>query len=53
MPDVTGMGLKDALFLLENAGIKVRFTGNGKVRKQSIAPGNKIVKGSTIYLELS
>ncbi len=53
VPDVTGMGLKDALFLIENAGLRVRFIGNGKVRKQSISAGKKILRGATIYLELS
>ena len=53
VPDVTGMGLKDALFLMENSGMKVRFTGNGKVRKQSLTPGQKAVKGGIVYLELS
>ncbi len=52
VPDVTGMGLKDALFLLENAGIHVNITGQGKVLTQSIAPGNKIVKGQSINLQL-
>ena len=41
VPNVTGMGLRDALYLLENSGVKVRFTGVGKVRSQSIKPGTK------------
>ncbi len=53
IPDVTGMGLKDALFLIENAGMKVRFTGSGKVRKQSLPPGQKVIRGGIVYLELS
>ena len=53
VPDVTGMGGSDALFLLEQAGLKVKMTGVGKVSRQSVAAGNKIKKGQTIYLELS
>jgi cell division protein FtsI (penicillin-binding protein 3) len=52
MPDVVGMGLKDALYLLENSGLKVTIEGMGKVKKQSIAPGSLIVKGSSIYIQL-
>ena len=52
VPDVTGMGLKDALFLLENAGLRVQVVGNGKVTMQSIAPGNTIKKGAYIQLQL-
>lgn len=53
VPDVTGMGGSDALYVLEKSGLKVKLTGMGKVRKQSLPPGNKIRKGQTIYLELS
>jgi cell division protein FtsI (penicillin-binding protein 3) len=52
MPDVQGMGLKDAMYLLENNGLKVYVEGWGKVKQQSIPAGNKIVKGSSIYLKL-
>lgn len=53
VPNVVDMGLKDALYLLENAGLKVVVKGRGKVVKQSIAPGTRIVNGGTIYLEMS
>ena len=53
VPNVTGMGIQDAIFLLENKGLKVEFTGKGTVKKQSIANGKKIIPGSTIKLELS
>ena len=52
LPSVLNMGLKDALFLLENLDLNVRFTGVGRVLKQSVAPGTKITKGQHIYLEL-
>lgn len=51
VPDVRGMGLRDALFLLENKGLKVRLQGHGRVRSQSIAPGSKI-QGQTIELTM-
>lgn len=53
MPNVKGMGLKDAVYLLENMGLKVRVTGKGKVAAQSVAPGTALAKGLTVVLELS
>jgi cell division protein FtsI (penicillin-binding protein 3) len=53
MPDVTGMGIKDALYLLENAGLTVRTLGRGTVKKQSLPPGVKFVKGTAVTIELS
>ena len=53
VPDVRGMGLRDALYLLENAGVKVRYEGNGTVRKQSIPAGTPLTPKSTITIELS
>ena len=44
MPNVKGMGLKDALYLLENMGLKVSVKGKGKVANQSVAPGTAIDK---------
>jgi len=52
MPNVKGMGLRDATFLLENKGLKVRYKGRGKVQEQSIKPGLKIEKGAIIDLTL-
>ncbi len=52
MPDVTGMGLKDALFLLENKGLKVTIKGKGKVIRQSISNGSEIEKGQKVTIEL-
>ena len=53
MPNVKGMGLKDALFLLENLGIKVMVQGRGKVLQQSIEPGTILKAGMDIVLNLS
>ncbi len=43
----------DAIALLENLKIKVKIIGIGKVKKQSIQPGEPLLKNSTIILELS
>lgn len=53
VPDVRGMGLRDALYLLENAGLSVKMQGVGSVRRQSIAPGTPLGNYATITLELS
>lgn len=53
VPNVTGMGLKDALFLLGNAGMRAVPNGSGKVVRQSVAPGTKVAKGYTVALELN
>jgi cell division protein FtsI (penicillin-binding protein 3) len=53
IPNVKGMPGMDAVALLENLGLKVKITGNGKVKSQSIPVGEKIVKNQTIVLELS
>jgi cell division protein FtsI (penicillin-binding protein 3) len=53
MPDVTGMSLKDAVYMLEVSGLQVQVQGKGKVKLQSIAPGSAIVKGQSILLQLS
>lgn len=50
--DVVGMSIKDALYILENQGLRVSFSGNGVVKKQSISPDQKIIKGNKIILEL-
>lgn len=42
VPNVMGMGLRDAVFLLENKGLKVKINGSGKVRDQSVEPGVKL-----------
>ncbi len=53
MPNVRGMGLKDAVHLLENMGLKVVFRGRGRITMQSVAPGTALGKGVTVMLELS
>lgn len=53
VPDVQGMGLKDAIFILERSGMRVSCAGRGKVVSQSVAPGSAIQRGSKIMLQLS
>jgi cell division protein FtsI (penicillin-binding protein 3) len=52
-PNVVGMGLKDAVYLLENTGLKVAATGKGKVMNQSVLAGTNFKKGQTIALVLN
>ncbi len=52
VPDVAGMGLRDALSCLENRGIKVVARGRGRVTAQSVAPGAAIQKNTTIIIDL-
>jgi len=52
VPNVKGLGAKDALYLLEACGLKVNISGKGKVYSQSIPHGSAVRKGQTIYLKL-
>ena len=52
VPSVIGMGAKDAVYLLESKGLKVRLNGVGRVKSQSIAGGSRIIKGQTILLTM-
>lgn len=52
MPDVTGMGARDAVFLIESRGVKTKLYGRGKVTQQSIAAGHTISKGIACILTL-
>lgn len=52
MPDVHGMGARDAVFLLESKGAKVTISGRGKVARQSKSAGQTIAKGEKIQLDL-
>ncbi len=52
VPNVSGMGAKDAVYLLENSGLRVNLSGKGTVYAQSIPPGTQCVKGQTISIQL-
>ena len=51
-PDVTGMGARDAVYLLESRGLKVKLQGRGKVKSQSYPAGKEVMKGSECVLVL-
>ena len=53
VPDVKGMKLRDAIYVLENQGLQVNFSGKGRVVKQSMLPGAKVIRGSYIQLSLN
>jgi len=53
VPNVRGMSGMDAVSILENLGLQVEVTGNGKVQKQSVSHGTDITKVDKIVLELS
>jgi cell division protein FtsI (penicillin-binding protein 3) len=52
VPDLRGMGLRDALQLLQNQGVIVTSEGYGRIVMQSIEPGTKILNGLKIHLQL-
>lgn len=53
MPDVKGMGLKDAIYLLENKGLTTVVSGKGRVVSQSIQAGTNFIKGQKVILMLN
>ncbi|MBP3682213.1 MAG: PASTA domain-containing protein, partial [Rikenellaceae bacterium] len=52
MPRVVGMGLKDAIYLLESRGLRVGVTGHGRVTSQSVAAGAAVRRGDYVQLVL-
>lgn len=52
VPDVRGMGAKDAVYVLKKRGLDVAIEGTGAVKKQSTPPGAEIAKGQSIKLIL-
>lgn len=52
MPRVVGMGLKDAIYLLESRGLRVGITGHGRVTSQSVAAGAAVRRGDYVQLVL-
>jgi cell division protein FtsI (penicillin-binding protein 3) len=53
VPDVRGMSLRDAVFLLENSGYKVKYNGKGKVLRQSPEHGARYFEGQIVSLEMN
>ena len=52
MPDVRGMGLRDALYVLRNLNLDVTVHGRGAVIKQDVAPGAAVKEGTKVTIEL-
>lgn len=52
VPDVRGMGARDAVYLLKRAGLDVKMEGLGKVVKQSVRPGTRVLNGRKIKITL-
>ena len=53
VPNVVGMGLRDAIYLLENQGLRVKINGSGMVKTQSLEAGARIIEGQEIQIDLS
>jgi len=53
VPDVTGMTLRDAIYILENKGLRVQYSGRGRVASQSLSKGSAFRKDQVIKLILS
>ncbi len=53
MPKVVGMGVKDAVYILENLGLEVKIDGKGSIQNQSIQYGKRIEKGDKVVLTMS
>ncbi|MEJ7610913.1 MAG: penicillin-binding transpeptidase domain-containing protein, partial [Ferruginibacter sp.] len=53
LPDVIGMGLKDAVYLLENKGLRIAIQGKGKIISQQPAAETNFIKGEKITLFLN
>ncbi|NJL14731.1 MAG: PASTA domain-containing protein [Microscillaceae bacterium] len=52
VPNAKGLSLKDAIYLLENKGLKVYYQGSGRVRSQSLMPGAALRPGDKIVIQL-
>jgi cell division protein FtsI (penicillin-binding protein 3) len=53
VPDVRGMSLRDAIYLLESTGLRVRFSGKGRVLRQSPEHGERYFDGTVVSLEMN
>jgi cell division protein FtsI (penicillin-binding protein 3) len=53
VPDVRGMSLRDAVYLLENSGLRVRYNGKGRVLRQSPEHGARYSVGSVVSLDMN
>jgi len=53
VPDVRGMSLRDAVYLLENSGLRVRYSGKGRVLRQSPEHGARVYEGTVVSLDMN
>jgi cell division protein FtsI (penicillin-binding protein 3) len=53
VPDVRGMSLRDAIYLLENSGIRVKYSGKGRVLRQSPEHGARYSDGTVVTLDMN
>ncbi len=53
VPDVRGMSLRDAIYLLENSGLRVSYNGKGRVLRQSPEHGARYYEGSVVSLDMN
>lgn len=53
MPQLAGMTLKDAVYICENIGLKVKVKGKGKVITQSLAAGDPVASGQMVNIQLN
>jgi cell division protein FtsI (penicillin-binding protein 3) len=53
VPDVRGMSLRDAVYLLENSGYRVSYSGKGRVLRQSPQHGTRYFEGQVVSLEMN
>jgi cell division protein FtsI (penicillin-binding protein 3) len=53
IPNLKGLTVREALFILENMGLEVEIKGSGKVKKQSLNAGTRVKENQKITIELS
>ena len=53
VPDVRGMSLRDAIYLLENSGLRVKYSGKGRVLRQSPEHGARYNEGTIVSLVMN
>lgn len=53
IPDVRGMSLRDAIYVLENSGLRVQYSGKGRVLRQSPQQGARYSEGSVVSLDMN
>jgi cell division protein FtsI (penicillin-binding protein 3) len=53
MPNVTGMGVKDAVYILEKMGLNVKIKGRGSIQEQSIQAGTPVDEGDMVILKMT